>query len=610
MPIRHNREPQRPGSAPRGADVRSRLRERRRACSRWTTVLLLAVLALAALQAPSAQARATHERSPEEEAALVAGKEAAQAEHAELAATRKAELAAERNAARNAALAEKKAAKNVKQSQRSVQNGSRPREHGGVTVSCTQVNWKFWKFPDGSNTVTHVVTVKNIETGERLKFRGSLTFDGEEGETVTSFNLPPGSYKIDSWAKWKGNGIRGGFDILGSVTCGPTPGFSIEKLQRLDGKGTFTKSTLAGEVGETVEYEILLDNTGNVPLTFEALTDNNCDEDTLSGGPGPGPLAPGASATYTCSHVLSAGDRAAGSHSNAARSTGAPPEGDGFPITHISNTVIVTVANPAPAFTLEKLQRIASSGSFTTSTLGGQVGQTVEYEVIAKNTGNLSLTLGELSDSQCDPGTIAGGPAGGTLASGASATYTCSHVLNAADLAAGSYSNMATLTATPPDGAGAPITQTSNTVVTTVSAAPPSGGGGSPPPGGNTGVLGASVTQPPETGVLASLLSSAPGLKAPQGCVRDRFQVSVKSAAVHSVSFYLDGHKLKTLTSKNAHKGLLSIQIDPAKWKVGPHRLVAKITMNTPVSGKAVKASRTARLVRCRAALLTPKFTG
>jgi hypothetical protein len=581
---------------------------------------LLSALALAAFQAPAGAARAAHERSPEEQAAAVSSREAAQAQRAEQIAAQKAEAAAELQAARaqqhaaqgqggEAAGQELGAAKPT----RLVQNSSRVRPHGYVQFSCEQVSWTFTGFHAGSNTVKHVATARNVETNETIKLRGSTTFVGEEGKAVTPLELPPGTYKLDAWAKWKGNGLKGSFDILGRVSCNPTPGFSIEKLQRI-GTGSFTKSTLMGTVGETVEYEIVLHNSGNVPLSFEPLVDSNCDEGTVSGGPGASPLAPGASATYMCTHVLSAGDRAAGSHSNSARTTGAPPPGDGSPITHTSNTVIVTVAPAAPAFSIEKLQRIAGGGSFTTQTLSGQVGQTVEYEVVVKNTGNVTLTMSAFTDAQCDPGTISGGPAGGVLAAGASATYTCSHQLSEADLTVGSYSNTAGVTGTPPAGAGEAITHTSNTVVVTVTPSSPGGGGGG---GGGTststpgsGVLSSSVTQPPASGVLAAALASVPRLRVPQGCVRTRFRVSIKSAGVHSVTFYLDGHKLKTLTYKNAHSGLLSLQIDPSKWKVGVHRVLAKITMTAPGATKATTASRTAHVVRCRPAVLTPKFTG
>ena len=71
LSIRHNRETQSPGSAPRRSRARSRRGERRHAVGKWTTLLLFTVLALAAVQAPVGQARGAHERSPEEEAAAV-----------------------------------------------------------------------------------------------------------------------------------------------------------------------------------------------------------------------------------------------------------------------------------------------------------------------------------------------------------------------------------------------------------------------------------------------------------------------------------------------------------------------------------------------------------
>jgi hypothetical protein len=167
---------------------------------------------------------------------------------------------------------------------------------------------------------------------------------------------------------------------------------------------------------------------------------------------------------------------------------------------------------------------------------------------------------------------------------------------------------------------GSPIVEVSNTVVVELTPPGPPGGGTPGTPGtpqtppsstppGKSGVLSSSVTQLPESGVLATL-TAVPGLKAPQGCVRSAFRASVKATGVQSVTFYLDGHRLKALTARNAHGGLLTIQIDPSKWAIGAHRLVAKITMAHTSSNAARTASRTVRVLRCRAALLTPKFTG
>ncbi len=50
-----------------------------------------------------------------------------------------------------------------------------------------------------------------------------------------------------------------------------------------------------------------------------------------------------------------------------------------------------------PEFTVEKLQRIkGSDSSFTTDFLLGTAGQTVEYEIVVKNTGDVPLSLSPL----------------------------------------------------------------------------------------------------------------------------------------------------------------------------------------------------------------------
>ena len=104
------------------------------------------------------------------------------------------------------------------------------------------------------------------------------------------------------------------------------------------------------------------------------------------------------------------------------------------------------VSESNPAFTVEKLQEIkGSKAGFTTSELTGKIGQTVDYEIIVKNTGNVSLKFGKLSDANCT--SIA--PSGEeTIAVGGEETYTCHHELTAV----GSYSNEASDTGTPPEG--------------------------------------------------------------------------------------------------------------------------------------------------------------
>jgi hypothetical protein len=605
MPIRHSREARTGGGARRGLGGGRRPGEARRAWLRWGAILALLALVLAASLAPPGQARGAAERAQREEAAA-----SRRLEREERAAARR----AQREAARAARQGRREQSSDgTAGAKRGPAGGKDMANKDGtvVTVSCDQITWEFTGFPNRpNNDVSETVTIRDRRPA--LKLPGGFSFDGPTGKQTTAIVPLPGHYLVDAQAHWNTNGHKGGFDIHIPKDCPPDPKLSIEKLQKIG--GGYTTATLAGAVGEIVDYKIAVENEGNVPLTLGAFSDPRCDAGTISEPPST-TLAVGASASYLCSHRLTSEDQLTGSYANTAMVTGTPPAAVGAPITHTSNTVIVTVPDvpplvPGPAFSIEKLQRI--SGAYTIATLMGSVGETVGYKIVVKNEGNVPLTLGAFSDPHCDPGTISAPSA--TLAVGASASYTCSHLLTSKDQEAESLLNTAALTATPPAGDGAPISHTSNTIVVSIPAAK-----GTHPPSKNTGTgtgsegsppASTSVSGSPAAGVLGFAAVGVPTLSGPQGCVRSSFHVSIKATGVQSVTYYLDGHKLKTLTAKNAHKGRLSIVIDPAKLKLGPHRLVAKITMAPTASAKARQASRTITVLRCRSAVGTPKFTG
>jgi hypothetical protein len=113
----------------------------------------------------------------------------------------------------------------------------------------------------------------------------------------------------------------------------PKFGFTIEKQQEIEGSNTgFTASALAAKTGQTVDYRIIVTNTGKRALTFGNFTDAKCEG--IAGGP-TGSVSAGQSTTFTCHHVLSE----VGTYTNSATITGS--EGTG---TKTSNTVEVTVA--------------------------------------------------------------------------------------------------------------------------------------------------------------------------------------------------------------------------------------------------------------------------
>lgn len=479
MPIRHD------GRMRARCSARTRTAARRRARRRRLLALLTVLLPGAFLLASTVQASASSELSVSEREAIATSKK-----------TEREQRAAEKRAAREAEKAARKARREA-MARESHERFEEKHPFGIATFSCKEVTWTYRSFPDlPGNTINQQVTIEH-DHGTRL--HSTFIFEGSSGTTTTPLDGHAGHYQVDAWALWNTNGIKGHFDIRGKVTCPPEPAMTIEKLQRIGATTTYGSTTLKGEVGQTVEYEIVIKNTGNIPLTLGALNDARCDAGTIAGTP-PSPLVPGASATFTCTHLLNATDQAAGTYANTAGDTGTPV-GEGSPVSKETNTVVVEV-DPPP--TAPKEEPTTPPGP-TTPPSSGQLG----------------------------------------------------------------------FTSTPAGSSGSSSTTTS------------------------------------KSGVLAFKASSIPSLSVPRGCVRASFRVSIKAAGVRSVSFYMDGRKLGTLSSRNARKGRLTLLIDPTRLSIGAHRLTAKITMAPAArTAKATRATRSSTVLRCRSAVLTPRFTG
>jgi hypothetical protein len=260
-----------------------------------------------------------------------------------------------------------------------------------------------------------------------------------------------------------------------------------------------------------------------------------------------------------------------------------------------------------PAFTIEKRQEIAGSKSgFTTSPLTGAIGQTVDYEIIVKNTGVLPETFSELTDPHCDPGTLAGGPGTSSVEPGQSTTYTCDHLLTAA----GRYTNEATVTGV--SFVGVRVTQTSNQVV--VEVPPPK-----PPPSHGSNAVEVTepkvlVANPVTPGVPRATQkvegvceASPPVLRGASGPKSGTFTAQVSSAGIKQITFYLDARKLKTLRSGQARRGAYSITINPRKLAYGQHKLSVK---TLPADVNCAAAARTGVFVHPRPQQAVARFAG
>jgi uncharacterized repeat protein (TIGR01451 family) len=205
-------------------------------------------------------------------------------------------------------------------------------------------------------------------------------------------------------------------------------------------------------VGDTVDYDFLVTNTGNVALSDVTVTDAEtapavqanlsaitCPEATL---------APAASETCTATYTVVQVDLNAGSVNDTATASGTPP-GTTVPITSPPSSTTVPVAAIGILKQVCGSEVAANCGAGGagpwTSTAVVPAGDTAYWRITVINTGEVALAGVSISDpltAACDsaPSTV-------TLAIAASTTFYCSTT----DITGG-FTNTATTTFTGNNG--------------------------------------------------------------------------------------------------------------------------------------------------------------
>ena len=235
-------------------------------------------------------------------------------------------------------------------------------------------------------------------------------------------------------------------------------------------KGSVSTPTNAGE---TLAYTFDLTNGGNVTILNPVVTDAKCATPVtlLSGDTdSDGHLDLGETHQYGCTSIaVTQVEVDAGQVDNTANVSGTLPAGG-----TIANSDMLSVPiAAAPVLTLDKMLNAASPTSFDT------VGQTLLYDFVVTNTGNVTLTN---QISITDP-LITG--AGGSitcpappLAPGASLTCTGSYTVDQLDIDNGQVTNTASatdsVTTSNTDGVTVMANQTSGLNVVKVATAPAS----------------------------------------------------------------------------------------------------------------------------------------
>ncbi|HKO76704.1 MAG TPA: gliding motility-associated C-terminal domain-containing protein, partial [Flavobacterium sp.] len=240
------------------------------------------------------------------------------------------------------------------------------------------------------------------------------------------------------------------------VTAGtPSPSMSITK------DGTYVDNNGDGRtnVGDSVFYNFVVTNTGNVPLFEIIVTDINA---IVTGGP-IDILGVGSSnvSTFTAIHNITQADIDAGQVDNLALVKGKPI---------VSSQITATSTDPTPCVTCTPIDPNCSSctivllsnsasislinkAEFNDSNGDGiaQVGETIIYKYTVTNTG--SVTLLNITISDLLPGVIiTGGPIDLAPGQSDSVTFVGTYTLVLQDLLNGSVTNQAIVSATDAEG--------------------------------------------------------------------------------------------------------------------------------------------------------------
>jgi uncharacterized repeat protein (TIGR01451 family) len=219
-----------------------------------------------------------------------------------------------------------------------------------------------------------------------------------------------------------------------------------------------TESSFNG-VGQTLNFNYLVTNTGNVTLSSIGINDN------LSGLMGlncpVASLAPGANETCTATYTVSQADVDNGSVANTATAQGTAPEASSPTVSDPSSVTVPAVQNPS----------LSLSSSVTESDFSA-VGQLLHFSYLVTNTGNVTLALIGINDDHTS-GLSGMNCPDASLAPGANETCAATYTTTASDMGDGQVNNNATAQGTAPGATTPTVSGSSNVTVPTIAAPAP-----------------------------------------------------------------------------------------------------------------------------------------
>ncbi|RZK75100.1 MAG: DUF11 domain-containing protein, partial [Pedobacter sp.] len=201
----------------------------------------------------------------------------------------------------------------------------------------------------------------------------------------------------------------------------------------------FTKTALnsVSKVGDVINYTLIVRNTGNVTLTNLVVTDAGADAGSISPST-IASLAPGEMVTIAAKHTLTQSEVNAGRFSNQANVVAKDPKGN--VINKVSDDPNTVTADDATVVNIGSAAAMVLTK--TANNTGVKAGDVLNYTLIVKNTGNVTLTNVVVVDAGADAGSILPATIPSILP-GATAVVTAKHTLTQAEINTGSFSNQA-----------------------------------------------------------------------------------------------------------------------------------------------------------------------
>jgi large repetitive protein len=253
---------------------------------------------------------------------------------------------------------------------------------------------------------------------------------------VTQADLDAGSYT--NTAKGVSDELPAG--VTGAATLNFTAGGSLQVVKTVTSTGPYA-------IGNNATFTVKVTNNGSMTLKSVTVSEQ---ADAVLGSCTPAlPAMLTPSQSLTCagvSHVITAADQAAGTYHNTATATGLDPSNN--PVNAAGSA---DVATPPTSTALSVTKTVTSAGPYA-------VGANINFSIAVTNTGTAALTgvnVTEQADATLGTCTVAL-PA--SLTPGQSFTCTARHVVTAADLVSGTYTNVATGTGTDPRGGAVTVT--------------------------------------------------------------------------------------------------------------------------------------------------------